>query len=246
MLLTVAAASSATNSRPGTYISTKRPEITTPRYTQPVSRAVFFVDSITSLFVTVVSRARSAPSRLRERLPESLRRAGRDRIPVAEHGDVEVERHQLAQRALAQGEILVAEAVTEPHHVRARIGCKQHAAAGPQKRELSRAVAGHMNRLQAAADRQLGPLVYLAIDNARLDLAAAEGDERGEEDLAHEPRRRLHRPLAFAPPDHRRIVTVHIRDGARHPFQRGEAAGMIRMAVRDDDVFDVGDFLADR
>src|SRR5437868_307361 len=138
MFPTVAAALSDTNSRLGTYIRTKSPEMTTPRYTQPASRAVFLMDSIASSCLR------------RERLPEFLRRA------------------------------------------------------------------------------------------------AGERDEQREEHFAHQPRRRRHRTLAFASAHHRRIVAMHIRDGARLPFHRREAAGMIRMAVRDDDVFEVGRFPADR
>src|SRR4029078_13408426 len=104
-----------------------------------------------------------------ERLTELLRRAGLDGAAVAEHRDVEVERGQLAQTGSALVETLIAKRVAEVRQGGTRIRSEEQAAARPEQRDLPGALAGDMNRLQAARNRQLRPVVNLLVDRAWID-----------------------------------------------------------------------------
>src|SRR6185503_10502633 len=200
-------------------------------------RSTYRTDSPFAVFV---------PSWLPEGGPELLRRARLDRPAVPEHGDIEIERRQLPQASPAVLQALVAERVAESRHVRARVRREEQAAARPEQRNLPGALPRDVNRFQAAGNRQFGAVVDLLIDRARVDRRRLLRDEEPVHHAAQQARRGRHRARGFAFPHHRGVGRVHVDARAAHALQRRHAARVIRMAVRDDDVLEVGDLLPDR
>src|ERR1041385_8834596 len=109
-----------------------------------------------------------------ECLTELLRPAALDGAAVTEDRGVEVERRQLLQAALPFIQALVAERVAEVRQVRAGIGGEEQAPPRPEQRDLTGALTRNVNRLQSSGDGQLGAVVDLLIDRARIDRRSEE------------------------------------------------------------------------
>ena len=86
----------------------------------------------------------------------------------------------------------------------------------------------------STGDRQLESIGEVAVDLGRLDRYLIGPDEQTKQDLWQQSGRRRKRPAALAAPHERGIERVHVGRSAGDALELGHAAGVIGMAVGDE------------
>jgi hypothetical protein len=94
-----------------------------------------------------------------------------------------------------------------------------------------------MDHRETASDRQLLPIFDRMFDWRTFDRN--ESDEQPKQDSRPQARCGFHRPESFAGCCNRRIDGVHVSVGSCGFLERGEAADVIRMCVRQKDAMNI-------
>src|SRR5579872_2098603 len=161
-----------------------------------------------------------------------------DRRTMAEPGSIEgkTDKFPLARTTFLQ--TLEADGVTEAHDVHAHIARKQHLSRPPQQRDLSRAMSGTMNNLDAAGDGQCFPGDQSLVDGHRLQALIGMIEQLAQHS-PQQPGRRRQRPKRTPRFGNRNVERVHVGPRTGLPHDRSSAPDMIRVAVSENQMFEL-------
>src|SRR5215469_14234480 len=171
-------------------------------------------------------------------ITKARRRIASDRLAMAKPGSIEGKTGKFALALTTFLQILEANGITKAHDVRAHISREQHSSRTPQQRDLSGAMPGDMNYLEAACDRQGFPWGQRLVDGNRVHSLFGM-EEQIAQNSPQQARRRRHRPKRTSTLGDRDVERVHVgpRTGSAH--DSGGAANMIRVGVSENEVLEL-------
>ena len=166
------------------------------------------------------------------------------RATVPKYGRVKRQRSGFQDALLAQRPVFVERAVGQAQHVGTQVGGNQHAFALEQQGDVACAVAGRVNDLDAAQQRQHVAVAQLFFHGYGPHRVARAFDKQLIDKLIGEARRERHWPATHALFQQAGIVAVGIHAGVDPLLDVGGAARVVGVQMSKDDALDSGRVLA--